>query len=63
MMIIEDKEELEEQVSIIEQGIKEIKKLLIHKEDKEVLRTTKEMITDSAKQKKKILRKIKRLKI
>ena len=61
-MIIEDKEELEEQVNIIEQGIKEIKKLLLHKRDKEVLRNAKEMITDSAKQKKKILRKLKGMK-
>jgi hypothetical protein len=61
-MIIEDKEELEEQVIRIEESIKEIKKLLLHKRDKEVLRTTKEMITDSAKQKKKILRKLKGMK-
>ena len=61
-MIIDDKEELEEQVIRIEDSIKEIKKLLLHKRDKEVLRTTKEMITDSAKQKKKILRKLKGMK-
>jgi hypothetical protein len=61
-MIIDDKEELEEQVRSLEEGIIEIKKLLLNKKDREVLKNAKEMITDSVKKKMRITRKLKRLK-